>query len=160
MPFTPLHLGLGASCKAIGKHRFSLLIFSGTQVLMDIEPLLGLIKQWSTLHFYTHNLLGALAIGGIALVIGKPVSEQFLKWSGYQYHRISWYTASISAFTGSISHVILDAFMHADMYPFFPFSLHNPLLNQLSYQAIFYLCITSLIIGSLIAIFRLRPHRE
>ena len=43
MPFTPLHLGVGACCKAVGQRRFSFMIFAGTQVLMDIEPLLGLI---------------------------------------------------------------------------------------------------------------------
>ncbi len=43
MPITPLHLGIGCCCKAIGQQRFSMMIFAGTQVLMDIEPLLGLI---------------------------------------------------------------------------------------------------------------------
>jgi len=43
MPFTPLHLGLGASCKAIANKKFSLLIFSGVQVLMDIELILDSI---------------------------------------------------------------------------------------------------------------------
>ncbi|MEG1399527.1 MAG: hydrolase, partial [Acinetobacter sp.] len=46
MPFTPLHLGVGACCKAVGQRHFSFMIFAGTQVLMDIEPLLGLIYGW------------------------------------------------------------------------------------------------------------------
>ena len=79
MPFTPLHLGLGASCKAIANKKFSLLIFSGVQVLMDIEPLIGIIRGWTTLHLYTHNLLGALLITLLAVPIGKVMSEFCLR---------------------------------------------------------------------------------
>ncbi|MEC8123930.1 MAG: hypothetical protein VX125_08795 [Pseudomonadota bacterium] len=79
MPITPLHLGLGTTCKGIGNHRFSLLIFSGIQVLMDIEPLLGMILGWNTLHLYTHNLIGALLIALIAIPIGKVMSEFVLR---------------------------------------------------------------------------------
>ena len=40
MPFTPIHLGPGAACKAIGGRHFRFMVFGGAQVLMDIEPLL------------------------------------------------------------------------------------------------------------------------
>lgn len=36
MPFTPIHLGPGAACKAIGGRHFSFMVFGGAQVLMDI----------------------------------------------------------------------------------------------------------------------------
>ena len=39
MPFTPIHLGPGAALKAIGGRHFSFMVFGGSQVLMDIEPL-------------------------------------------------------------------------------------------------------------------------
>ncbi len=60
MPFTPFHLGPGALFKAVGGRHFSFMVFGGTQVLMDIEPLLGLIRGWPVLHGYTHTLAGAL----------------------------------------------------------------------------------------------------
>ena len=43
--------------KTIAKHHFSLMIFASTQVLMDIEPLLGIVYNWQYLHLYTHHLV-------------------------------------------------------------------------------------------------------
>lgn len=150
MPFTPLHLGVGACCKAVGQRRFSFMIFAGTQVLMDIEPLLGLIFNWQYLHLYTHNLIGATLIGSIALLIGKPISQWVLRSIlNYKNWSISWRTAAISAYIGSFSHIFLDAFMHHDVYFFYPWILKNPLLGLLSYSVIFYSCISAILFGSL-----------
>ena len=150
MPFTPLHLGVGACCKAVGQRRFSFMIFAGTQVLMDIEPLLGLIYNWQYLHLYTHNLIGASLIGSIALLIGKPISQWVLRSIlNYKNWSISWRTAAISAYIGSFSHIFLDAFMHHDVYFFYPWILKNPLLGLLSYSVIFYSCISAILFGSL-----------
>ena len=150
MPFTPLHLGLGASCKAIAHKKFSFMIFAGTQVLMDLEPLFGMILGWNTLHLYTHHLLGALLIGCIAIVIGKPISEFTLrvifKESNWQ---ISWKNAMLSAFIGSFSHLFLDALMHTDMYPFFPLSQTQILATLVPYSFIFYGCLVGLAIGGI-----------
>ncbi|MEF9957299.1 MAG: DUF4184 family protein [Acinetobacter sp.] len=150
MPFTPLHLGVGACCKAVGQRRFSFMIFAGTQVLMDIEPLLGLIYNWQYLHLYTHNLVGATLIGSLALLMGKPISQWVLRSVlNYRDWRISWRTAAISSYIGSFSHIFLDAFMHHDVYFFYPWILKNPLLGLLSYSVIFYSCISAIIFGSL-----------
>ena len=150
MPFTPLHLGVGSCCKAVGQRRFSFMIFAGTQVLMDIEPLLGLIYNWQYLHLYTHNLIGATLIGSIALLIGKPISQWVLRSIlNYKNWSISWRTAAISAYIGSFSHIFLDAFMHHDVYFFYPWILKNPLLGLLSYSVIFYSCISAILFGSL-----------
>ncbi|MEG2273493.1 MAG: DUF4184 family protein, partial [Acinetobacter sp.] len=148
--FTPLHLGVGACCKAVGQRRFSFMIFAGTQVLMDIEPLLGLIYNWQYLHLYTHNLVGATLIGSLALLMGKPISQWVLRSVlNYRDWRISWRTAAISSYIGSFSHIFLDAFMHHDVYFFYPWILKNPLLGLLSYSVIFYSCISAIIFGSL-----------
>jgi len=150
MPFTPLHLGVGACCKAVGQRRFSFMIFAGTQVLMDIEPLLGLIYNWQYLHLYTHNLIGATLIGSIALLIGKPINQWVLRSIlNYKNWSISWRTAAISAYIGGFSHIFLDAFMHHDVYFFYPWILKNPLLGLLSYSVIFYSCISAILFGSL-----------
>ncbi|RZG46293.1 phospholipase C/P1 nuclease family protein [Acinetobacter wuhouensis] len=150
MPFTPLHLGLGASCKAIGYRKFSFMIFAGTQILMDLEPLFGLILGWHTLHFYTHNLIGALLIGIISIFIGKPISEFTLKTIFKEKHwQISWKVAVFSALTGSFSHILLDAFMHADMYPFFPLSKSQVLLGLIPYSYIFYGCLFGFLLGGI-----------
>ena len=155
MPLTPLHLGIATCCKAVANHRFSFLIFAGTQVFMDLEPLFGILLKWQTLHLYTHNLIGALLIGLISTFLGKPISEWVLKRFHYTHWQISWQCALISAFLGSFSHVFLDAMMHADMFPFFPFSLDNPFLGLVSYASIFYFCIISFTLGALISLLRL-----
>ena len=159
MPFTPLHLGIGAGFKAVQHRPFSFLIFAGTQVLMDIEPLLGLIYSWETLHLYTHNLVGAFIIGGLAVLFGRPITQWVLRILAYSHWQISWKTAWMSAMIGSFSHVLLDAFMHHDMYPFFPITLHNPLLHLVPYPLIFSLCILGIILGGSIAWFRTLKQR-
>lgn len=79
MPFAPIHLGPGAAFKAIGGRHFSFMVFGGTQVLMDIEPLIGMLRGWDVLHGYTHTLLGALVIGTLAGLIGRPISAWGLR---------------------------------------------------------------------------------
>ncbi len=68
MPFTPLHMGPALLLKAGVERRFSLFAFGCAQILMDIEPLLGLIRHAPILHGRTHTLAWALPIGlGAAL---------------------------------------------------------------------------------------------
>ncbi|MBU3846141.1 MAG: DUF4184 family protein [Candidatus Acinetobacter avistercoris] len=160
MPFTVLHLGIGTSFKAVQTQRFSLMIFAGTQVLMDIEPLMGLILKWNTLHLYTHNLLGALLIAGLATILGRPISQFVLEKLSIKNCKITWNVALFSAFIGSFSHILLDALMHQDMYPFFPLSMKNPLLDLINYKAIFWGCILSIVIGLIITILRLRQTQN
>lgn len=160
MPFTPLHLGIGTSFKAVQTQRFSLMVFAGTQVLMDIEPLLGLILKWNTLHLYTHNLLGAILIAGIAALFGRPSSQFVLKKLTDKNWKITWKVAIFSAFIGSFSHVLLDALMHQDMYPFFPLSMQNPLLDLIEYRTIFWGCILSIVIGAIISIIKLMKSKN
>ena len=50
MPFTPFHLGPGALFKAIGGNRFSFMVFGGSQVLMDVEPLVHILRGDAVLH--------------------------------------------------------------------------------------------------------------
>lgn len=159
MPFTPLHLGIGTICKATSKHQFSFMIFGGTQILMDIEPLLGMYFGWINLHFYTHNLVGAVCIGFCAALLGKPISEWLLKALNYQYWQISWKIAFISAYVGSLSHILLDAFMHMDMYPFYPLSDHNGLLGLTSSAALHLFCILSFCIFGLFCLIKHKYHQ-
>ena len=87
MPFTPFHLGPGLVFKAIGGRHFSFMVFGGAQVLIDIEPGLGLVLGWPVLHGWTHTFAGAAAIGAVAAVIGRPVSVAVLRDSQFQIIR-------------------------------------------------------------------------
>ena len=149
MPFTPIHLGPAAVVKAIAGRHFSFMVFGGTQVLMDIEPLIGIIRDWNILHGRTHTLLGAFLIGLAATFSGKPISNFVLDWLKIPHHVITWRTAAISAFIGSYSHVLLDALMHYDMEPGWPLWGGNPLLYATSIDNVHRWCLLAAIVGGI-----------
>lgn len=149
MPFTPIHLGAGLAAKAIGQRQFSLMIFAGSQVLMDIEPLMGIIYGWPVLHGISHSLGGALLIGTIAALIGKPVTQRVLHYFRYNKWSITWRVSFISASIGTFSHIALDAIMHGDMNPFWPLLHGNPWLGIITINQLHLLCLVLGIIGGI-----------
>lgn len=147
MPFTPIHLGAGLAVKAMGQRHFSLMIFAGSQILMDIEPLLGIIYGWPVLHGVSHTLGGALVIGTMAAFISKPVSQWVLRYFRYNKWSITWRVGLISAYIGTFSHIALDAVMHSDMNPLRPLVYGNPWLGVLTIAQLHLLCLVLAIIG-------------
>lgn len=150
MPFTPFHLGPGAAFKAVGGKHFSFMVFGGAQVLMDIEPLVGIIQGWPILHGVAHNILGALVIGLAAGTIGRPISELVLRLLRIAHHPITWPVSFLSALVGTYSHIGLDAVMHRDMDPFWPVAAGNPLLGLLSVEGLHVLCLAAGLLGLVI----------
>lgn len=150
MPFTPFHLGPGALFKAVGGHHFSFMVFGGAQVLMDIEPLVRIYRQDAVLHGPTHTILGALGIGAIAGVLGKPVSETVLRWSGIAHAPLTWPVSFGTAFVGTYSHIILDGIMHRDMEPLWPMADGNPLLGAVSVEVLHAFCLACGLAGAAI----------
>lgn len=147
MPFTPIHLGPGLAFKAIGGRRFSFMVFGGAQVLMDIEPLVGILRGWPVLHGYTHTALGALVIGTVAGIIGRPISEFALRRLRIAYPPFTWGASFAGAYVGSFSHVALDAVMHADMNPFWPVLAGNPWLGAVSLDTLHLACLAAGLLG-------------
>lgn len=158
MPFTPFHLGPGALCKAAGGDRFSFMVFGGAQVLMDLEPGLRMLAASPVLHGPSHTLAGAVAIGAVAAVIGKPVSEFVLRRSGLRHRPMRWSASVLGAAVGTLSHVLLDALVHADMTPGYPLGDGNPLLGLLSLPALQDLCIALGLLGGLGVAWRYRDR--
>jgi hypothetical protein len=150
MPFTPFHLGPGAAFKAIGGKHFSFMVFGGTQVLMDIEPLVAILRGSPVLHGVTHTILGALVIGLVAGAIGRPISEFALGLLRIRRHRITWPVSFLSGLVGTYSHIGLDAVMHRDMDPFWPFAAGNPLLGLMSVEGLHVLCLVAGLLGLLV----------
>ena len=140
MPFTPFHLGPGAVFKAIGGRHFSFMVFGGAQVLMDIEPLMRILRGDFVLHGYTHTIAGALLIGIVAALIGKPISASVLSALRIPHHPLTWLAASSGAFVGTFSHVALDALMHADMQPWWPMATGNGLLGAMDVERLHMAC--------------------
>lgn len=157
MPFTPFHLGPGALCKAFCGERFSFLMFGGSQVLMDVEPLVRMIRGDAIVHGASHTVIGALMIALLSTAVGRPISNVALRFSGLSDHPISWTVALLSALIGTYSHIVLDAVMHRDMDPFWPFAQGNGLLGSLPLGTLHLLCVlTGLLGGGLVALRALR----
>ena len=47
---------------------------------------------------------------------------------------IRWWVVFLSAFIGTVSHVVLDSIMHFDIEPWYPFSAANHLQGFISFQ--------------------------
>jgi membrane-bound metal-dependent hydrolase YbcI (DUF457 family) len=156
MPFTPFHLGPGALFKALGGRHFSFMVFGGSQVLMDIEPLVGIIQGRAVLHGYTHTLLGAGVIGTVAAFIGRPISAFLLRRHSVPHHPFTWTAAFSGAYVGTFSHVALDALMHGDMNPWWPFAPGNPLLGSVTLGALHLGCLVAAALGGAIMLWRSR----
>ncbi len=67
---------------------------------------------------------------------------------------ISWTSSFVSAFVGSFSHVGLDAIMHRDMSPLWPFARGNPLLGVISTGALHVLCMGLGALAALVLAYR------
>ncbi|MBI2309252.1 MAG: hypothetical protein HYU78_18325 [Rhodocyclales bacterium] len=148
MPFTPFHMGPGLLVKALLQGSFSLMVFGWAQIIMDIQPLVVLLTGEGHLHGFSHTYIGATLIGIGSALTGKYAAEFGLRFTGQARHLpISWPVAIISAFIGSLSHVLLDSVMHADVEPFSPFTLTNPFLGFLSVEVLHKFCLYSGLLG-------------
>lgn len=154
MPFTPIHIGPGILIKSILQGSFSLMVFGWTQIVMDIQPLIVLISGEGHLHGFTHTYVGAILIAIFAALTGKYLSEFGLKIlyisEGDNPISIVWWVVFLSAFIGSLSHVLLDSIMHLDVEPFFPFTLDNQFLGLISVSMLHKVCLYSGLVGAAI----------
>ena len=175
MPFTPLHMGPGLAVKAVCGRYFSLMVFGFSQVAIDIEPLVRIIRGDAVLHGFTHTYLGATLVALASVLAGRPVCQFLLKYwrpdpdSPFMNwlrgaEAISWPAAVTGAFAGTYSHVFLDSIMHSDMNPLAPYSDANALLHVISVDSLHLVCVLSGLIGALLlaaAFFlRFRLRRE
>ena len=144
--------------KVLLRGGFSLMIFGWTQILMDIQPLIVLITGEGHLHGFSHTLIGGTLIAAIAAATGKPIIEACIRsrrfgfsdsdraWLGVP-DRLGWTVVVISALIGAASHVYLDAIMHSDVQPFYPFNLDNPWLALMSVEALHKFCVYTGLMG-------------
>jgi LexA-binding, inner membrane-associated putative hydrolase len=161
VPFTPFHMGPGIALKALAPRHFSLTAFGVTQVVIDVEPLVRILRGDAVLHGFTHTYLGATLIGAACAVLGKPLCQAllnlwkpdpeapFLTWLRGEAV-LSWHAVLLGAFVGTWSHVALDSVMHADVHPFRPWSDANGLLGALSLPALHRGCLLAGAAGALV----------
>lgn len=156
MPFTLFHLGPGAVFKGIGGKYFSFMVFGGSQVLIDIEPGIRILSGDIEFHGPTHTILGAIVIGTVAALIGKPISEFVLKLLRIAHARISWTASASGAYIGTLSHVFFDGLTHTDMSPLAPFSESNPILGFATINEVQLACLAMAIVGIILVVLRRR----
>jgi hypothetical protein len=143
MPVTPFHMGPGLAIKAVLGRHLSLMVFGFSQVAMDVEPLVRIMRGDAVLHGFTHTYAGATLIALGSVVIGRRVCQFLLdhwrpdprsRWldSLRDPRPISRIAAIAGGFVGAYSHVLFDSMMHADMEPFAPWSGTNALLHVVS----------------------------
>ena len=173
MPFTPFHMGPALVIKALMQTSFSLMVFGWTQIVMDIQPLIVLITGQGHLHGFTHTFIGASILAFIAGITGKYLAQfalnfvNKLKQNTTPKHGlkviITWPVVMLSAFIGSFSHVLLDAIMHTDVEPFFPFTLNNEFLGLVSVLTLHKVCLYSGMVGTILYFiihhFMLKKHK-
>ena len=150
MPFTPFHLGPAALLKGMLGTRFSFVVFGGSQILVDLEPLVQIFRGAEILHGPTHTIAGAVLIGFVSMLLGKPIGQLFLRIIKNPEPTISWGASTSGAFIGTFSHLILDGFMHSDMSPWAPLTSTNHLLGLISLSELHYFCLISGVVGLLI----------
>ncbi|PQJ97433.1 DUF4184 family protein [Chromatium okenii] len=158
MPFTALHMGPGIAIKALAGQQFSVLTFGIAQIAMDIEPLLGMMRGAERLHGVTHTYLAAVGIAALVAMIAPLLGRSLLRrWNReLRFYHLDWLTAPETftpvavisgALLGTLSHVLLDSLMHADMTPFAPWSDANPLRGWLSITALHWFCVATGLLG-------------
>ena len=160
MPITPLHMGPALLGKAVLDNRISLIAFGFCQVLIDIEPLLGLILRWPQLHGVTHTLPMVLLLGLLSAGLARWLSAGLLArwnkemvsqgWLCWQAPTATWSALLTGGLLGGVSHLLLDALMHGDMRPLWPFSAANPLYELITYEQVEWLSLVCGLLGSVL----------
>jgi membrane-bound metal-dependent hydrolase YbcI (DUF457 family) len=154
VPLTPFHLGPAVALKVGARRHFSLRSFALVQIVIDAEPARAVFLGASPLHGSLHSLIGTTLVGLLAAVLGRhvfnalnPPLRAFLRrvkgmpaWLVEEVVPITWPAGIIGGLTGGISHVFLDAIVHPDVGPFWPFSPSNPFLVEGSFYPMHYAC--------------------
>jgi len=162
VPVTPFHLGPAIAVKAAARGHFSLRIFALAQILIDLESARGVFLHADPVHGPLHSLTGATLAGLIAAALGRYVfnalnsplrtflrhEEGMPAWLVEEVVPITWAAAIIGGAVGGISHVLLDAIVHPDVQPLWPFSSSNPFLTDDSFYLMHYACALLGLVGS------------
>jgi hypothetical protein len=158
MPITPFHMGPGILAKAAGGRHLSLMVFGFSQVAIDLEVAVHMVRQDDVLHGFAHTWIGATLVALLSVVIGTPCCVRLSRFVQRSRHlptvqklpwpdHIAWPAAVVGAFTGTYSHIVLDGVMHLDMHALAPFSEQQPLLGLVSVTTLYLFCLACGVLG-------------
>ncbi len=159
MPVTPFHFGPGAFIKVLVPAGFSWTVFALANVLIDLEPILLFLLTGDPGHPWLHTLPGALAVAAVAVAC-RTLCEGWLRfwnrrldagqsrWLGV-VAEISAAQAWTGALLGTLSHLALDALMHPDVRPLWPFVADNPWRGVVPLDVLHWGCVAAAILALL-----------
>ena len=162
MPFTPFHFGPGALVHAAAPRHVSFVVFCAANVVIDVEPLVWMLRGEPPLHRFAHTFVGTVAVALVTVVLVLAASRLAAATRPHGALRANGLTpgrVAAGATLGSISHVVLDGVMHADVRPLAPWSEANPLLGVVGVDALHGACAVAALVGiALAGVHRLRDE--
>ncbi|MCA9408381.1 MAG: DUF4184 family protein, partial [Candidatus Omnitrophica bacterium] len=170
MPVTPFHLGPGFLVKETISKFFSFRIFLLTQFIIDFEALYFILLNQFPLHRIMHTFLGSSFVAVFCVILGRPICVAITKRWNSMFDRIESFrvkeieitrtSAVVAALFGCYTHVLLDAIMHSDVIPFYPFMTGNPFLHIVNHETLHKFCIYTGLFGfTLYSIGRIRNEK-
>lgn len=166
MPITPFHFGPGALIKAVTPTWFCWSAFALANALIDVEPVTLYFLSGEPAHPWLHTPPGALAVAALTATLGRRPCEWILhrwncwlsqaqrRWLGVD-PMIMPVQAWAGALIGALSHLALDALMHADVRPLWPLLADNPWQGAVSLNALHLGCAAAAVAALLIWLFNL-----
>ena len=159
MPFTPFHFGPGLFFKSLTPRSFSFVAFVSTQVVIDCETLLYIVRNEWPLHRFLHSVPGGLVVAVVvvaAMLVGRRiVGAEVLKQLNATYPETLAIVAG--SVVGGVSHSILDDIMHDDVKLLYPSNAGPDLQGLVGLGELHLLCVTSGVVG--LAVLALRRWR-
>jgi len=152
MPFTPFHFGPGILVKAAAPKRVSFTAFVATQVIIDLESLYHLLRGDWPVHRQLHSLMGASAAGLVVaavVVLLRPALGRLTANAANPAFvtELTGQAALVGGLLGGVTHSLLDAIMHSDVSPLWPFTASNRVFGLVSAEALEVACVVAGVIG-------------
>lgn len=162
MPFTPFHFGAHACVALPINKKINTLVFILANVIIDLEPLIAMIFNFSyPLHGYAHTFVGASILGGVWGFIAyrfKLIFEKILKIVKLP-HEFTMKKYILSGVFGALLHVLFDAPLYMDIKPFYPLKV-NPLYELISNPLMYRICVLLFIPAIVLYIYVITKHKN
>lgn len=164
MPITPFHFGPGLLFKGLSRH-VSLSAFMIANCLIDIEPVMAFLLTGDPMHCLMHTYLGATIAAVATGSLARKLSESWLRWWNAKLSpgQARWFRCNeeippvefwVGALVGAWSHVWLDAFMHVDVEPWWPFASGNTAQGSFEMTRLHAFCVIDGLSGLLLLAWR------
>ena len=158
MPITPFHLGPAMLVKAACPRWFSLGAFALVQIAIDVESVANILAGRYPIHDTLHTAAGALVVAVLIVPVARWSLPMLLRLLALGLSRVDgyppsfrphdrtrgWLALTVGAVVGALSHVALDATMHADVRPL---GAGNPLYVPGSFVLVHIVCLAAGLVG-------------